>query len=80
MRKTSEKPPRSPPAEGEFTLILFDGSGTELIREQLNPATLSHGDEGGWAARTPLTQPRAREVVILNPEGAQVLRDEIPIP
>ena len=36
--------------------------------------TLSHGDEAGWAARTPLTQPPPREVVILSPQGVPVLR------
>ena len=75
--QTTEKPPRPPPPDGQFTLILYDASGAELFREQLAPATLSHGDEGGWAARTPLTQPPAREVAILNPQGVPVLRDEI---
>ena len=75
----TEKPPRSPPRGGEFTLILFDASGTELFREQLAPHSLSHGDEGVWAARTPLTQPPPREFAILDPRGVQILRDEIPI-
>ena len=75
----SEKPPRSPPPGGEFTLILFDANGAELFREQLAPATLSHGTEGGWATRTPLTQPPASEVVILNPQGTSVLRAEISV-
>ena len=78
--QTTEKPPRPPPQAGEFTLILFDASGAELFREQLAPATLSHGNEGGWAARTPLTQPTPSEIVILNPQDVPVLRNQVSIP
>ena len=77
--QATEKPPRSPPPGGEFTLILFDAGGTELFREQLAPATLSHGNEGGWAARTPLTHPAPNQVVILNQQRVPVLRAEISI-
>ena len=77
--QTTEKPPRSPSPGGEFTLILFDAGGTELFREQLAPATLSHGNEGGWAARTPLTNPATNQVVILNQQRVPVLRAEISV-
>ena len=68
-----------PPPDANFTLILFDGNGTELYREPLTPSAVSEGDEGGWAARIPIPLRPAREVIILDPQGATVLHDELPL-
>ena len=69
-----------PPQGAGHTLILLDGDGSELYREPLAPSPLSEGDEGGWAARTPLPEVPARRVVILDPQGTEVLREALPLP
>ena len=69
-----------PPRGGGHTLILLDGDGSELYREPLAPSPLSEGGEGGWAARTPLPEAPARRVVILDPQGREVLREALPLP
>ena len=74
----TEKAPR-PPSDGGYTLILLDGDGSELYREPLAPSNLSEGDEGGWAARTPQPERPAREVIILDPLGGEVLHEALPL-
>ena len=76
--QVTEKEPRPPAPDGEFTLILFDASGVELYRETLSVMAFSHGGEAGWAARTPTPARPAREVAILDAQGVLVLRDELP--
>ena len=75
--QTTEKEPRPPAPDGEFTLILFDEGGLELHREPLSVMAVSHSGEAGWAARTPTPVRPAREVVILNAQGEAVLREEL---
>ena len=78
--QSTEKGPRPPSPDGEYTLILFDADGVELYREPLSVVRLSHGGEGGWAARTPRPMRPAREMVILNAQGVAVLRQILPAP
>ena len=70
----SKMGPRPPAPDGEFTLILFDDDGLELYREPLTRVFLSQGLHSGWAARTPIPEPAARQLVILDSEGTTVLR------
>ena len=70
--------PRAPAPDGPFTLILFDGEGEELYREPLSFSVLSHGAEAGWAARTPVPTEPVRQVAIVDAEGLEVLRQELP--
>ena len=74
----TEKGPRAPWPDGEFTLILFDADGVELYREPLSVTAFSHGGAAGWAARTPEPARSAREVVILNAQGETVLSEALP--
>ena len=78
--QSTEKGPRAPSPDGDFTLILFDAEGVELYREPLSAMRLSHGGESGWAARTPRPVRSAREVAILNARGVAVLRQALPAP
>ena len=74
----TERGPRAPAPDGEFTLILLDGGGAELYREPLSVSLLSHSDEAGWAARTPAPAIPVRQAVILDAQGVEVLREELP--
>ena len=74
----TEKGARAPAPDGALTLILFDGNGVELYREPLTVNDFSEGDEAGWAARTPAPARPAREVAILDAQGAAVLREVLP--
>ena len=76
--QTTEKEPRPPAPDGDFTLILFDEDGVELYSEPLSVMAVSHGGEAGWAARTPNPTRPAREVAILNAQGVTVLREALP--
>lgn len=70
----TDRGPRAPAPDGPFTLILLDGAGVELYREPLSVSLLSHSDEAGWAARTPVPESAVREVVIVDAQGVEVLR------
>ena len=61
-----------------YTLVLFDEDGRELYREPLTADALSVGGEAGWAARAPVPPRPAREVVVLDQIGAEVLRTALP--
>ena len=74
----SRRAPRAPPAEGSYTLILFDGAGIQVYGEPLTVTELSEGDESFWAARTPIPLRTAREIVILDARGVEVLRQPLP--
>ena len=76
--QSTEKAPRPPAPHGTLTLILYDAGGVELYREALAVMTLSEGSEAGWAARTPRPTSPAREAVILNAAGVEVLRGALP--
>ena len=76
--RQSLKGPRAPAPDGAHTLILLDAEGRELHREPLSAQALSHGEGGGWAARTPLPASPAREIVILDARGTAVLRQALP--
>ena len=76
--QNTEKGPRPPAPNGELTLILFDENGVELYREPLSAIVLSEGGEAGWAARTSRPAQPAREVVILDAQGEEVLRESLP--
>ena len=73
----TERGPRAPAPDGQFTLILLDGAGVELYREPLSMSLLSHSDEAGWAARTPVPASPVRQVVIVDAEGVEVLREAL---
>ena len=75
----ADRGPRAPAPDGQFTLILLDGAGVELYREPLSVSLLSHSDEAGWAARTPVPENPVREVVIVDAEGVEVLREAVPV-
>ena len=70
---------RAPAPDGRFTLILLDGAGEELYREPLSVSLLSHSDEAGWAARTPVPESTVRDVVIVDAQGVEVLRAAVPV-
>ena len=75
----TDRGPRAPAPVGQFTLILLDGAGVELYREPLSMNLLSHSDEAGWAARTPVPESPVREVVIVDAQGVEVLREVLPV-
>ncbi|MCY4598619.1 MAG: DUF5719 family protein [Acidobacteria bacterium] len=76
----STKAPRPYPPQGAHTLVLFDGQGRELYRESLSADPVSHGDEGGWAARVPNPPRPPRELAILDARGTELLRRVLPVP
>ena len=73
----TDRQPRAPAPDGQYTLVLYDEDGAELYREPLSINLLSEGGEAGWAARTPVPDSPAREVVILDADGVEVLREEL---
>lgn len=73
----TDRQPRAPAPDGQYTLILYGEDGAELYREPLSINLLSEGGEAGWAARTPVPDSPAREVVILDADGVEVLRQEL---
>ncbi len=75
--RTTDSGPRAPAPDGPFTLMLFDGEGEELYREQLSVNALSHGDGAGWAARTPIPAEAVRQAAIVDADGVEVLRQEL---
>ena len=77
--QSTDKGPRAPAPDGPFTLILFDGDGEELYREPLTISVVSHGGEAGWAARTPVPTRPVRQVVILDAQGVEVLREALQV-
>ena len=74
----TDRGPRAPAPDGQFTLILLDRAGVELYREPLSVSLLSHSDEGGWAARTPVPESPVSEVVIVDAQEVEVLREALP--
>ncbi len=74
----SERGPRPPAEDGEFTLVLFDSAGVQVYDEPLAVIQISEGEESFWAARTPLPLRTAAEIVILDPQGNEVLRQALP--
>ncbi len=76
--QTTDTEPRAPAADGPYTLVLYDGDGEELYREPLSVSVLSHGGEAGWAARTPIPMEPVRQVVIVDPQGIELLRADLP--
>lgn len=73
----SERAPRSPAEDGEYTLKLFDSAGVQVHSEPLAIIPVSEGDSSFWAARTPVPVRTAREIVIEDPQGAEVLRESL---
>ena len=76
--RTTDSEPRAPAPDGPFTLILFDGEGEELYTEPLAVNALSHGDDAGWAARTPIPTEPVKQMAIVNAEGDELFRQELP--
>ncbi|MYE99796.1 MAG: hypothetical protein F4234_06410, partial [Gammaproteobacteria bacterium] len=74
----SQRGPRSPATDREFTLILFDSAGVQVYAEPLSIAEISHSDESLWAARTPIPLRTAHEILILDSQGNEVLRQFLP--
>lgn len=74
----SDRAPRPAAEDGEFTLVLFDGAGVQVYAEPLAVMPVSHGDESFWAVRTPAPLRTAREIVILDALGNEVLRQVLP--
>ena len=74
----SERGPRPPAEDGEYRLILFDAAGVQVYEEPLALIEISDSDESFWAARTPMPLRTAAEVVILDAQGNEVLRQSLP--
>ena len=74
----SSRQPRPPAGDGEYTLILLDADGVQVHAEPLAIMPLAVGDESFWAARTPLPVRRAVEILILDPQGNETLRQPLP--
>ncbi|MYG96421.1 MAG: hypothetical protein F4195_07475, partial [Gammaproteobacteria bacterium] len=74
----SQRDPRLPAANVEFTLILLDSAGVRVYAEPLSIAQISDSDESLWAARTPLPVRPPREILILDSQGNEVLRQSLP--
>lgn len=73
----SERGPRPPAEDGAYRLILYDAAGVQVYEETLAPVEISDSDESFWAARTPLPLRTAAEIVILDPQGVEVLRESL---
>ena len=76
--QVSERGPRPPADHGEYRLILYDAAGVQVYEEPLARIEISDSDESFWAARTPLPLRTAAEIVILDPQGNEVLRETLP--
>ena len=78
----SPQAPRQPLANGDHTLILRDGAGVQLYAEPLTLMLPPEAPPGSrhamWAARTPIPLRIARELIILNEHGHEVLRERLP--
>ena len=74
----SDRWPRPPANDGEYTLILFDAAGVQVHAEPLAVSSPSVGDESFWAARTPIPPRLPREVAVLDADGNEVLRETLP--
>ena len=67
-----------PPASSEsYILRLFDAAGIQLYSEPLGTSSLSEGDEAHWVARTPMPLRAVTEIVILDADGNEVLRETL---
>ena len=74
----SDRGPRTPAEGGKYRLLLFDGAGVQVYEEPLAVIQVSEGDGSSfWAARTPLPLRTAREIVILDARGNEVLRETL---
>ncbi len=76
--RQSTRQPRPPAGNGEHTLLLFDEAGVQVHSEPLAVLPLSRGDETFWAARTPVPPRDPYEIVILDTQGNEVLRQVLP--
>ena len=74
----SNRRPRPPAGNGEYTLLLFDAAGVQVHSEPLAVLPLSHGDETFWAARTPVPLRDPYEIVILDTQANEMLRQVLP--
>ena len=74
----SGREPRPSAENGEYRLLIFDSAGVQLYEEPLSIISLSEGDESFWAARTPLPLRTAAEIVILDAQGNETLRQVLP--
>ena len=74
----SERGPRPPAEDGEYRLILYDDTGAQVYEEPLARIEISDSDESFWAARTPLPSRTPAEIVILDAQGNEVLRQTLP--
>ena len=74
----SARAPRRPADGGGHTLLLFDRAGARLHAEPL--AVMRIKEDGGlmWAARPPPPLRAAREIVIVDADGNEVLRASLP--
>lgn len=74
----SDRQPRPPANDGEYTLVLLDAAGVQVHAEPLTVSSSSVGDASFWAARVPMPLREPREVVILDNQGNEVLRETLP--
>lgn len=74
----SAKAPRPPPRASEYTLALFDSAGVQLYAEPLLVLFPKEGEVRFWAARTPPPLRAAREIVVLDALGEEILRQSMP--
>ena len=68
---------RLPASSESYILRLFDAAGIELYSEPLGTSSLSEGDEAHWVARTPMPLRAVTEIVILDADGNEVLRETL---
>ncbi|MDE0480513.1 MAG: hypothetical protein OXI13_12920, partial [Gammaproteobacteria bacterium] len=76
--QVSGRGPRPPAEDGEYRLILYDDAGVQVYEEPLARIAIGDSDESFWAARTPLPLRTAAEIVILDAQGSEVLRQTLP--
>ena len=74
----STRQPRPPADNGEYALLLFDAAGVQVHAEPLALLPLSHGEETFWAARIPIPLREPEEIVILDAQGNEMLRQTLP--
>ncbi len=76
--RQSNRRPRPPAGNGDYTLLLFDSAGVQVHAEPLALLPLSHGDETFWAARIPIPPREPEAIVILDARGNEMLRQALP--
>ncbi len=74
----SRKAPRPPIRDGEFTLILLDSEEARVLSEPLAALRMTDGEDAFWLARVPLPLRTARQILIIDTQGNELLREPLP--